>query len=409
MIGIIGGGPAGSTLGALLARAGKKVIMFNPSKRPELIVGESLLPAIIPILQQLGVEEKVAEFSVHKPGATVTLNKDESVSAFFKDAKGNLPPYAYNTPRNLFDQVILDQAIQDGVHLIDGIARVDAVDGKLRLSEESVRLAGEFLQEQPDFMVDATGRSRYFSRLMGLEYSEGKRKDTALFAHFDHVALEEKGNIHVDHLEKGWAWRIPLQGKVSLGIVQKEEHLNEFGTTAEKQFDAFIQTDPFLKSVVGEGKRLTNVMKYNNYQLESHQLSGKNWACIGDAAGFLDPVFSTGLYLAMKSAVKLSEVLLSPNYDESMAEFNKNWHWELNVWRKIIGSWYDGRLFTLYRAGRKQEKNPVGRIIAPHVEKHLSRIFTGDAISTGSYSRNLHAFLTKYMLMGEDPDELRVL
>jgi len=405
---IVGGGPSGSTLGALIARAGKKVVMFSPSKRPELIVGESLLPAIIPILQKLGVEERIKEFGVFKPGATVTLSETESVTAFFKNAKGSLPPYAYNVPRKDFDKVLREKAVEDGVQVVDGLAKMEFANGQLRLVGESKEKAESLLGGKADFMIDATGRSRYFARLMGLKHQEGKRKDTALFAHLDNVELEEAGNIHVDHLESGWAWRIPLPGRVSLGIVQKEDHLKKHGKTAEEQYDHFIANEPFLSKVAGKSKRITGVMKYNNYQLETQQLFGSNWACIGDSAGFLDPVFSTGTYLAMKSAVNMSDVILSDNFESAKNKFSANWHWELDVWRKIIESWYNGRLFTLYRAGKKQEKNPVGKLIGPHIEKHLNRIFTGDAISGGAYSRNLHAFLTRYMLMGNNPEGLSV-
>src|SRR5579872_686866 len=107
-IAIIGGGPAGAALGTLLAQKGYQVGIFHTDKRPPLIVGESLLPATVPMIRKLGIEEEVKKFSVHKPGATVCLAVDEVISAFFIWADGRLPDYAYNTQRDLFDRAILN-------------------------------------------------------------------------------------------------------------------------------------------------------------------------------------------------------------------------------------------------------------------------------------------------------------
>lgn len=106
-IAIIGGGPAGATLGNLLAKQGYQVGIFHTDKRPPLIVGESLLPAVVPMLRTLGLEEEVKGFSVHKPGATVCLGMAEVITGGFIGAAGRLPPYAYNTPRDLFDLALL--------------------------------------------------------------------------------------------------------------------------------------------------------------------------------------------------------------------------------------------------------------------------------------------------------------
>src|SRR4051812_46695813 len=109
-VAIIGGGPAGATLGTLLARKGHKVAVFHSDVRPELIVGESLLPAIIPILREVGIEEEVKKFSIFKPGASVWMDDDFENDAPFTMGKGSMPDYAYNTPRDQFDLAVLGAA-----------------------------------------------------------------------------------------------------------------------------------------------------------------------------------------------------------------------------------------------------------------------------------------------------------
>ena len=139
----------------------------------------------------------------------------------------------------------------------------------------------------------------------------GGRDDVALFAHLDKSMMSDPGNIHLDHLTKGWSWRIPLPGKVSVGVVINPKHLEQFGDTIEKQYDAYIRQEPSLKAYTEGATRLTPVVKYQNYQLISEKMYGPGWVAVGDAAGFIDPIFSTGLYLSMKGAFELIKAIES--------------------------------------------------------------------------------------------------
>lgn len=408
-IAILGGGPAGSTLAVLLAQQGYKVGIYHTGKRPPLIVGESLLPAVIPMLRELGVEEKIKSFSKFKPGATVTLSPGENITSFFSKAEGRLPDYAYNTPRDKFDQAILDRATELGVKIFPVTGRIEPASGdKLKLTADTIEAAGGFFDEGIDWIIDATGRARTIARITKMPAKEGQRKDWALFAHWDKVKLVDPGNIHVDYLERGWNWRIPLPDRVSMGIVINPQHLKAYGSTAEEQYDNYVAQDSQLCDFTMGGKRLTPVVKYTNWQNINERFFGENWICVGDSAGFIDPVFSTGLYLSMKSAFRVAEVLTKGGNNAELQSYESDWKHEVKIWQRVIDSWYNGRLFTLYRAGISQKENVIGRIIAPHVEKHLSRVFTGDAVNGTGYSWALHRFLTKYFLMGHDPAGLTI-
>lgn len=403
-VAIIGGGPAGSTLATLLARRGIKVGLYQIPKRPALIVGESLLPAVIPILKLLGVEEEVKEFSTFKPGATICLGVEEEV-AFDFDLAATKLEYAYNVPRDLFDQTILNVACRSGVEIINHRAKVELDEsGQPRLSEETLAASGGFFSENVDLIVDATGRTRLFPKLLDLPAEMGERNDLAIFSHLENVHLSSSGNIHVDRFEKGWGWRIPLPGRVSLGIVLSPEHLKGLGDTREEQYDNFIQTDPIVRQFTTKAKRVSPVVSYSNYQWKSQQFYGKGWALAGDSAGFVDPVFSTGLYLAMQSGVSLAKAI-ETGTPKAFQKYQDEHLSEIGSWQTIINTWYDGRLFTLFRMGQLYKNSFLGRFINPHMTKHVTRVFTGE-IRSGSYSHRLLRFMTKYGLYNEDTSGL---
>ncbi|MEP7110473.1 MAG: tryptophan 7-halogenase, partial [Ferruginibacter sp.] len=218
-VAIIGGGPSGCTLAILLKRKGYKVGIFYLENRPEIIVGESLVPAIIPMLCELGIEEEVKSYSTYKPGASVWVSKDEEATAPFILGGGSLPPYAYNVPRKRFDKTIFDLAKREGVKFFNKVARLERVGktDELNLSDDTIVAIGNYFGGQPDLLVDASGRSRTISRLLDLPTKMGNRKDVAIFAHLTGAEEIEPCNIHLHRLENGWAWRIPLPGRISVG------------------------------------------------------------------------------------------------------------------------------------------------------------------------------------------------
>ncbi len=403
-VAIIGGGPAGASLGATLARSGIKTVIFQSGQRPELIVGESLVPAVVPHLQRLGVEKAVAEFSTFKPGATVTLGEHGNVSFDFGIPGGSDLPYAYNTPRAEFDTALLDAARGAGATIIDQTAELASDGASVRLTGGSADAAEAALGGLPGFIVDASGRSRRIARLLALPAVEGDRKDISLFAHMDRGEIVAEGHIHIDRYERGWGWRIPLPGRISVGIVVDGKHLGE--GSKEDRFDRFASEEPALKRFLTGSKRLTGVMQYTNYQWVSEQWTGPNWALLGDAGGFVDPIFSTGVGLALTGAARLAKALQkgSPG---AIAKYGTLQHKEIEDWKRIISYWYDGRLFTLFRVGRDRSDSPIGRFVNPHVTKHLSRIFTGEA-GEYSYSRWLLHTMVEHSLTGYDSDELRI-
>lgn len=397
-VAIIGGGPSGCALAILLKRNGYNATVFYLEKRPEIIVGESLLPAIIPYLRKLGVEDEVKSYSTYKPGASVWVNKDEEATSPFSFGGGGLPPYAYNVPRLKFDKTIFDLAIREGVTFFNHVAKIEQVgdSDELKLSDETIAATNDYFKGQPDLIVDATGRSRTISRLLDIPAREGDRKDVAIFAHLSNAEKIDPYNIHLHRLENGWTWRIPLPDRTSVGVVINPRYLSKYGSTREEQYDNILKTDETLVKFTKNAKRETGVVQYNNYQLISERMYGKNWLLIGDAAGFLDPIFSSGLFLAIKSSFSAMDAIADGS-EAAFKKYQKTEMHELTVWQKLVNTWYSGGLFTLMTVGKERMDTSFGRFIGPHMQRHLTRIFTGEAVYK-TYSRGFLRFVLGPMI-----------
>ena len=406
-VAILGGGPAASTFATMLVRQGIRAAIYYVPKNVPLAVGESLVPAIIPMLRTLGVEEEIKSFSTLKPGATFNIRENENYSFWFEQLI-ECTGYAYNVPRDKFDAALLNNARKAGAKIIETAAKIERIPGtdKVQLSDETLAAAGDFFNGAPDLIVDATGRLRLLPNLMGVRGLEGGRKDTALHAHVDTADLNHPGHVHSTRLDHGWSWRIPLPGRVSIGLVIPSEHLAKFGATKEERYDNALRQDSVLAKVTKQSKRITPVVEYSNYQLVSERMVGDGWALVGDTAGFIDPVFSSGLLIGMTGGMLLAEAV-AKGTPEAFQEYEKQVKHHLTTWHEIVGHFYDGRLFTFFRAGEALRENFLMKLFRPHVEKHMGRIFTG-AASSAPYSMGLLRFGMKHALRGKDPNEVSI-
>lgn len=407
-VAILGGGPAGATLSTLLARAGLEVVLFARGGRPPIVVGESLVPACVPFLRQLGVEDEVAGYSIWKGGATFVLSRETRLNFRFSEVRGARTTYSYNVPRDRFDASLLEAARRAGVRVIPEAGRLErrGRSDEIRLSDETLEKAGGWLSQQPDFIVDAGGRSRTIPRLLGIPVLDGKRRDTALHAHFEGIEVEIPGNVHTDRLEHGWLWRIPLPGRVSMGLVIDSEFIRKFGNTSEEQLDGYLRHDPVIRDYARPARRITPVVRYTNYQSRALRGVGRNWALVGDTFGFVDPVFSSGLLIAFQSAELLAKSLIDGS-ERALSFYQKETLRNLEAWQRVIGWFYDGRLLTLLKVGQFVRGTLLGRLVDFHFRKHMPRIFTGED-ATNRYSLGLIEFMVNHGLVRNDPSELRV-
>jgi len=358
-VGIIGSGPSGATLASLLAMKGVDATVFDDGRRPDLIVGESLIPAIVPVLRKLGLEERAAAICQHKPGVTFTLDENEKIEFCFQSLAGTtMPTYAYNAPRPAFDNLFDQRADELGVKRVRSRAKIERVgeDG-LRLAEETLSQAPWLQGRQPDLIVDSTGRTRLFAHAMEIPAEIGPRKDVSYFAHYEGFAENEpRGQVIIGRLAAGWSWRIPLPGRLSVGVVMNKDAAAQLGATPAERLEAVIRRDPVLAAAGKNRRRLTEVVTYTNYQLVSARGCGPGWAMTGDAFGFVDPMLSPGMHLALHSAELLSENL------DNLAAYSKEMRKLIRAWMGLIEYFYDGRIFAMYQSGMAFERKFPGRI-----------------------------------------------
>ena len=405
-IAIIGAGPASSTLAIRLCEADYNVAIFATFESAPILVGESLVPMIVPMLQTLGVEEEVAAYSIYKPGACFTYNADEVFQFRFSNTPSDLPSYSYNVPRDKFNATLLNAAERAGATLIKRKVQLSTdSSGQIALDDDSIKAAADCWEgDAPDLIVDAAGRANIIGRLLEIPMQKGTRQDVALFAHVDETELVDPGYVHNDRIEQGWCWRIPLPNRVSLGFVIPESYASKYGDSAEQQYDTLLQKDKVLQKLAPNAKRLTPVLRFNNYQSISDKLVGENWVMLGDSGGFVDPVFSSGMLIAMDSAFKLAEVIVK---NKSLTEYETSIKQHLEAWFEIASYFYDGRLMTSIKVGETLPNNIFNRWLFKWIEARISRIFSGAAASQ-PFSLGLLRFLLKYGLKNRDPEVYRI-
>ena len=315
-IAVIGGGPAGSTAAALLARRGHKVIALEKARHPRFHIGESLLPMNLPIFERLGVLDKVRALGVFKPGADFEAATASGYHTFaFDYALGDSPPHAYQVWRQDFDRMLFDHARQSGAEARDGheVVALDQIGP--RVTHLQVRTdEGRLYRIQARYIVDASGRDTFLSAKKKLRRKNREHQSAAIFGHFRGAALrpgKDAGNISIYRFEHGWMWMIPLpRGVMSVGAVCRPDYLKQRkGRTADFLM-ATLRRSPGLwgrlqhAELIGDEVRATG-----NYSYDSTRMGGAGWVMVGDAFAFLDPVFSSGVYLAMSGAEQAANVV----------------------------------------------------------------------------------------------------
>lgn len=411
-VAIVGAGPGACTLAALLAKRGVRTVVFDDGKRPEMLVGESLIPAVVPLLRRLEIEERTAAISQRKPGVSFLHGVATSIHFNFAPI-APLPTYAYNVDRIQFDELLKTRAMELGAVFVGCRARVvkaPAGTGReLALDDASLAAALSLQNQQPDLLVDATGRSRLFARLLEIGAQRGGRDDVAYFAHYEGFAMPEPaGQVLITRLDHGWSWRIPLPGKLSVGIVINKERARALGAGAEQRLEKALRTEPLMAEAARHARRISPVASYTNYQLVSDRSGGPGWAAMGDAFGFVDPMLSSGLFLAMESAAQLDSALEKGTPLEGYDRVMRRWY---AAWQELISYFYDGRIFSLYEAGhqmRQQRTNPVQQAIDRTINRHIARLTSG-AATRSLRSRCLLKAASRLLIHGvKAPQELAI-
>jgi flavin-dependent dehydrogenase len=314
---VIGGGPGGATAATLLARRGRKVLVLEKEAFPRFRIGESLLPMSLEIYERLGLAEemdrrfirKYGGHFIHSPnGETAAGGRLENIFEF-KDALGCPYPYAYHVPRDEHDRMLLDNARRAGVEVREG-CRVDDVLFE-RDRAIGVRAGNETIRST--FVIDASGRACLIARKLRLRKPDPHLGKASVFSHYRGAArlpgLHE-GSPTVATFEGGWLWMIPFKGDVtSVGAVMHRSYWREWESSPETLLDRAIESCPPVKERLEGAERILPVMAEGSFSYRSRRFSGPGYVLCGDAAAFLDPVFSSGVYLSMRGAEEIAALI----------------------------------------------------------------------------------------------------
>lgn len=301
---VVGGGPAGSTASNLLAQHGHRVVLIERETFPRFHIGESLLPCGLPIYIRLGVDlsgehlrKSGAEFIDEATGQNATYD--------FSAALPGGVPYAYQVERATFDDNLLRAAQRAGAIVREGEEVTECA-----FDEDGVTVATSRGNYRARFLVDATGQDALFAKLhRSREPIQGFGK-AAVFCHFEGLRpdatqeLLETGNIKVLLLDQGWSWLIPLRrGALSVGLVSRKTPFRS------QWLDDLIDSSATIQHLTRGAKERTPSRVISNFSYRNSKPYGARWACIGDASCFLDPVFSSGVSLAVITGERIADAL----------------------------------------------------------------------------------------------------
>jgi len=307
---VIGGGPAGSTAAALLAERGYRVTLMEKAHHPRFHIGESLLPANLPLLEKLGVADAVRAIGMEKWGAEFISPWHDHTQAFeFADAMDKSMPMAYQVRRSEFDEILIRNASRKNARVVEGcqVQDIDFLAGNSGALVQARRDDGSVETVHARFVLDASGRDTFLGNRFKTKQRNKKHNSTAIYAHYtgaERSPGKDAGNISIFWFEHGWFWLIPLaDGTTSVGAVTWPYYLK---TRNKKPLEQFLQEtialcEPLSKRLLN-AKLSSAVEATGNFAYECKQTHGSNYLLLGDAYTFIDPVFSSGVMLAMQSA-----------------------------------------------------------------------------------------------------------
>jgi flavin-dependent dehydrogenase len=396
---VIGGGPAGSTAAALLARQGRKVVLLEKDAHPRFHIGESLLPANMPLFEELGVAGEIGAIGMQKWGATfVSPWHDHTTSFKFADATDPALPLAYQVRRSEFDEILFRRARELGAEAYEN-TRVREFDLGSASATPTVKAAsadGTVREWRAKFVVDATGRDTLVANRLKVKRRNPEHNSSAMFGHFRNARREcgeMEGNIIIFWFDHGWFWFIPLKdGVTSVGAVVWPYYMKNRDRPLRDYFMDTIARCPQLAERLQAAELVAEPEATGNYSYSCDRCHGANYVMLGDAFAFIDPVFSSGVMLAMNSAFSGVEVVQARLAGDAKAEAaaRRRFDFVMKEGPKQF-SWF------IYRV-----TNPTLRdlFMSPSekfsMKKALLSVLAGDVFGRTPIRPGLNAFRTVY-------------
>lgn len=361
---IIGAGPAGSIAGAKLVQEGLSVKVVDKLKMPRFVIGESLLPRCNELLENANMLKCVedAGFQIKK-GVAFENEEGDYVPLDFSKNLGQKWGTSFQVKREVFDKLLIDDAQTKGCDVEYEIEVIAYDENENIITVKD--LAGNEETYKAKKVLDASGYGRVLPRLLDLDADPALPSRKATFARVDSdVRPEGETNGYIFAVvvgdNEGWMWNIPFSdGTTSVGIVCKEEYFDTFNMSEEEFWEHIVHTHPRTKDRYANSKRTVEVGSLSGYSAAVKQLFGKNYILTGNASEFLDPIFSSGVTLALESGAKAAELTareLKGEVVDYQVEYADYMMLGIDVFRDYVDAWYDGSLQTILFSDKKNEE-----------------------------------------------------
>ncbi len=399
---IIGGGPAGSVLGAYLNRAGIDHIIVDKAHHPRPHVGESMLCAATRILKEI-------DFLPVMEQEQFIVRRGVGWSAWFDSAEINLDfselgdmDHAYHVDRAKFDDLLLQHARANGSKIVTG-AQVEGIDFNRQGAANGItaKVGESKISLRSRLVVDATGRQAILGRQLNIMKTDPEFRQFAVHSWFTGVDRGKKAaadftHVHLLPIHRGWAWQIPITHEVtSIGVVTDRENFVKAGEDVEPFFQWTVGLNPTLAQRMKSAKRLREFRLDGNYSYTMNRFAGEGWIMVGDAAFFIDPIFSSGLSMAMHSAKFAAETIVqalaaSEVSASALSPYQQKLQSSVEVWQNFV------RLFY--------EVSPIfGRVIAESAHRaKMLRLCEGE-VYNGSAGETLSEIRNEFEAIRNDP------
>ena len=361
-VAIIGGGPAGSTAAALLARAGRRVIVFEREKFPRFHIGESLLPFSMKAFSRLELHEKLlrAGFLKKFGGQIFGACSERGTKFYFKDGFRSQTDHAYQVTRADFDKVLLDHAAECGAEVHEETS-VDRVDFSKDDVELAIRRNGSSHSIRARYVIDASGRTSVLGKHFKIKKTYDHLQKLSIFAHYDGVWRAEGIDGTLTLLVRGidrWFWIIPLtKARTSIGVVLDKEAFRQSKLRAEDFLEQALTEQPIIAQRMTHARRVSEVYVEADFSYRSARLRGDRWLLAGDAAGFIDPIFSSGVFLAVFSGERcadvLNDILDHPRKARRLfASYERAVNRAMDIYLRFVNAWYTKEFIEVFLSPR---------------------------------------------------------
>lgn len=381
---VIGGGPAGATAAALLAKKGRRVLVLERDEFPRHHVGESLMPETFSTFERLGLLEKLKESSypVKESVQFVNARGEDSAPFFFTDRDPSPCSRTWQVQRDDFDRMMIENARESGAEVRFGVRAKEVLfEGDRAIGVRTLTDKGP-RDLFAKVIIDASGTHGLLSKQLGIREQDPFLRNAAIYGYFKGAYRDQGRNAGATLIistpdRQGWFWSIPLPNDItSIGVVGQPSYLmSGRGSDPLKTFEEEIEKTPGVKKRLESAERVGEVRVISDFSYKSSKVAGDGWVLVGDAYGFIDPVYSSGVFLALKSgefaADAIDEALSAGDVSEQkLGAFGEKLSGGMNLLRRLVYAFYDPSF-------------SIGRFTKAHPEfhDHIVRLLIGDVFN----------------------------